>query len=390
MKRTGRTRLIIAGLVLLFFSGTGWANQYPAELYSIVEQELAHLKLDELTAFLSQLDAETQALLPTWNLRGWATEGLKLDLATILRQGGRFLAREVMLNLHLLIRLVILAVVGAVLVHFQQAWAGESLGNLVFNIIYLVLMGLAVQSFTTTLQLANAALDRINQFVLALLPPVFTLLAAAGGLTLSTVCHPLMWGGTAVVINIVKNIVLPLILLAGMIGLVSRLAEGFSVSRLAETARQGAVVLLGLLVVIFLGLLTMQGVTVAAADGLGLKAAKFLTGNLMPLVGKTVADSLDLAAGCSLLIKNALGVFGALGVILLCVYPSFKILVVAFIYRLAAVLVQPLGQERLADSLQEIGKTIMVIFAAVAVSGLMFFFSLTILVGLGNLTAVVR
>ena len=382
--------MIIAGLVLLFFSGTGWANQYPAELYSIVEQELAHLKLDELTAFLSQLDAETQALLPTWNLRGWATEGLKLDLATILRQGGRFLAREVMLNLHLLIRLVILAVVGAVLVHFQQAWAGESLGNLVFNIIYLVLMGLAVQSFTTTLQLANAALDRINQFVLALLPPVFTLLAAAGGLTLSTVCHPLMWGGTAVVINIVKNIVLPLILLAGMIGLVSRLAEGFSVSRLAETARQGAVVLLGLLVVIFLGLLTMQGVTVAAADGLGLKAAKFLTGNLMPLVGKTVADSLDLAAGCSLLIKNALGVFGALGVILLCVYPSFKILVVAFIYRLAAVLVQPLGQERLADSLQEIGKTIMVIFAAVAVSGLMFFFSLTILVGLGNLTAVVR
>jgi len=382
--------LIIAGLVLLFFSGTGWANQYPAELYSIVEQELAHLKLDELTAFLSQLDAETQALLPTWNLRGWATEGLKLDLATILRQGGRFLAREVMLNLHLLIRLVILAVVGAVLVHFQQAWAGESLGNLVFNIIYLVLMGLAVQSFTTTLQLANAALDRINQFVLALLPPVFTLLAAAGGLTLSTVCHPLMWGGTAVVINIVKNIVLPLILLAGMIGLVSRLAEGFSLSRLAETARQGAVVLLGLLVVIFLGLLTMQGVTVAAADGLGLKAAKFLTGNLMPLVGKTVADSLDLAAGCSLLIKNALGVFGALGVILLCVYPSFKILVVAFIYRLAAVLVQPLGQERLADSLQEIGKTIMVIFAAVAVSGLMFFFSLTILVGLGNLTAVVR
>ena len=382
--------MIIAGLVLLFFSGTGWANQYPAELYSIVEQELAHLKLDELTAFLSQLDAETQALLPTWNLRGWATEGLKLDLATILRQGGRFLAREVMLNLHLLIRLVILAVVGAVLVHFQQAWAGESLGNLVFNIIYLVLMGLAVQSFTTTLQLANAALDRINQFVLALLPPVFTLLAAAGGLTLSTVCHPLMWGGTAVVINIVKNIVLPLILLAGMIGLVSRLGEGFSVSRLAETARQGAVVLLGLLVVIFLGLLTMQGVTVAAADGLGLKAAKFLTGNLMPLVGKTVADSLDLAAGCSLLIKNALGVFGALGVILLCVYPSFKILVVAFIYRLAAVLVQPLGQERLADSLQEIGKTIMVIFAAVAVSGLMFFFSLTILVGLGNLTAVVR
>ena len=77
--------------------------------------------------------------------------------------------------------------------------------------------------------------------------------------------------------------------------------------------------------------------------------------------------------------------------ILICVYPSFKILVVAFIYRFAAVLVQPLGQERLAESLQEIGKTIMVIFAAVAGGGFdVFFFGLTILVGLGNLTAVVR
>ena len=211
MKKTGRIWLIIIGLALLLCAGAGRANEYPPELHSIVEQELAYLKLDELTTFLSHLDAETQALLPTWNLRRWATEGLKLDLATILRQVAGFFAREVLINLHLLGKLIILAVIGGVLVHFQQAWAGESLGNLVYNIIYLVLMGLAVQSFTTTLQLANATLDRINGFVLALLPPVFTLLAAAGGVTLSTVCHPVMWGGTAVVIGLVKNLVLPLI-----------------------------------------------------------------------------------------------------------------------------------------------------------------------------------
>lgn len=389
MEKAGRKRLIILCSALLLFSGAVLGNEHRPELYSIVDQELDHLNLNELTTFLSRLDAETQELLPTWNLRSWATEGMKLDLPTILRRVVGFLSREVLINLHLLGKLIILAVIGGVLVHFQQAWAGESLGNLVYNIIYLILMGLAVQSFTTTLNLAYSALERINGFVLAILPPVFTLLAAAGGVTLATVCHPVMWGGTAVVISLVKNLVLPLIMLAGMISLVSRIAEGFTVTKLAEIARQGAVVILGFMVTVFLGVISLQGVTVAVADGLGLKTAKFLTGNLMPLVGKTVADSLDLATGCSMLIKNALGVFGALGVILICVYPSFKILVVAFIYRLAAVLVQPLGQERLAESLQEIGKTIMVIFAAVAVVGLMFFFSLTILVGLGNLTAVV-
>jgi stage III sporulation protein AE len=251
-------------------------------------------------------------------------------------------------------------------------------------------MGLAVQSFTATMQLAYAALERVNGFVLAILPSIFTLLAAAGGITLTTVCHPVVWGGVGIVLSLVRNLVLPLVLLAGTVGLVSRLAEGFSVTKLAEVSRQGAVIILTFLVTIFLGVITLQGVTVAVADGLGLQAAKFLTGNLVPIVGGVVSDSLELAAGCSLLIKNALGAFAALGVILLCAYPALKILVVAFIYRLAAAFVQPLGQDRLAESLQEIGKTVMVIFATVAVVGLMFFFCLTILIGLGNLTAVMR
>lgn len=359
-------------------------------LEPVLDQEIAALDLETLTSFLARLDEETQELLPRWDLKGWVRGGMKLDLAELLKKLLAFLGREVRVNLHLLGKLILLAVIGGVLSHFQQAWAGESIGQLVENIIYLILMGLAVQSFTTTLRLAHTTLERVNDFVLAILPSIFTLLAAAGGITLTTVCHPVIWAGTGIVINLSKNLVLPLIFLAGMIGMVSRLAKGFTVSKLAEVSRQGSILLLTFLVTIFLAVVSLQGVTVAAADGLGLQAAKFVTGNLVPLVGGVVADSLELAAGCSLLLKNALGAFAALGVVFLCLYPALKILVVAFIYRLAAVFVQPLGQERLAESLQEIGKTVTVVFATIAVVSLMFFFCLTILVGLGNMTAVLR
>ncbi|HEY8392052.1 MAG TPA: stage III sporulation protein AE [Capillibacterium sp.] len=383
-----RWLLIWLGSFLLLVApayGYEWKTLEP-----VLDQEIAALDLEALTSFLACLDAETQELLPRWDLKGWVRGGMKLDLAELLKKFLAFLGREVRLNLHLLGKLILLAVIGGVLSHFQQAWAGESIGRLVEDIIYLVLMGLAVQSFTTTLRLAYSTLERVNDFVLALLPSIFTLLAAAGGITLTTVCHPVVWAGTGIVINLIKNVVLPLILLAGMIGLVSRLAKGFTVSKLAEVSRQGSVLLLTFLVTIFLAVVSLQGVTVAAADGLGFQAAKFVTGNLVPLVGGVVADSLELAAGCSLLIKNALGAFAALGVVFLCLYPALKILVVAFIYRLAAVFVQPLGQDRLAESLQEIGKTVMVVFATITVVSLMFFFCLAILVGLGNMTAVMR
>ncbi|HHT48152.1 MAG TPA: stage III sporulation protein AE [Firmicutes bacterium] len=390
MGRKGRSRWLAGCIGLLFVLACPAQGQELNPVAAVLDQELAALDLGALTSFLARLDGETQELLPQFDLKSWVQGGMKLDLAQLLRKFTNFLGREVVVNLHLLGRLVLLAVIGGILSHFQQAWAGERIGDLVANIIYLILMGFAVQSFTTTMRLAYTTLERVNDFVLAILPSIFTLLAAAGGITLTTVCHPVVWGGTGIVISLVKNLVLPLILLAGMIGLVSRLAQGFAVSKLAEVSRQGAVIILTFLVTIFLGIISLQGVTVAAADGLGLQTAKFLTGNLVPLVGGVVADSLELAAGCSLLIKNALGAFAALGVVLLCVYPALKILVVAFIYRWAAVFVQPLGQNRLAESLQEIGKTVMVIFATLAVVSLMFFFCLTILVGLGNMTAIMR
>ena len=379
--------LCFTALLLAAFPACG---QTPNPVGLVLDQEIAALDLEALTSFLDRLDGETQALLPRWDLRGWVQRGMPLDPGQQLKKLAAFIGREVVINLHLLGRLILLAVISGVLVHFQQAWAGGRIGDLVANIVYLVLMGLAIQSFTATVQLAYAALERVNGFVLAVLPSIFTLLAAAGGITLTTVCHPVVWGGTGVVLSLVRNLVLPLILLAGTVGLVARLVEGFSVTKLAALARQGAVLLLTFLVTIFLGVVGLQGVTVATADGLGLQTAQFLTGNLLPVVGGVVADSLELAAGCSLLIKNALGAFAALGVILLCAYPALKILVVAFIYRLAAAFVQPLGQDRLAESLQEIGKTVTVIFATVTIVGLMFFICLTVLIGLGNLTAVIR
>ena len=78
---------------------------------------------------------------------------------------------------------------------------GESIGNLVANIIYLVPMGLAIQSFTATMQLAYALeRERICPGDPAL---DLTLLAAAGGITLTTVCHPVVWGGPIVLTSFV-------------------------------------------------------------------------------------------------------------------------------------------------------------------------------------------
>ena len=70
--------------------------------------------------------------------------------------------------------------------------------------------------------------------------------------------------------------------------------------------------------------------------------------------------------------------------------PMLKIISLAFIYKLAGALVQPVAEGQVVDCLNEMGSSLILVFAAVGVVGLLFFFSITILIGVGNMTVMLR
>ena len=356
----------------------------------IVQDELSALPLNQVQDYLGRLDQDIKDLLPQWNPEQWAEKGLGFRFSQCMQGLIRIAAKEVFLNLRLLVQIMVLAAISSLLHRLQTAWISDNVTDLAFGLTYLVMAGLAVGSFVTTLSLARETLESVSIFLYALLPTIFSLLVAAGGLTTVTVLHPLLLAGVGLVVQAVRDYLLPLAYLSGVIGLVGHLAEGFSLSRLSSLLRQVVIGGLGLLMSVFLGIISIQGITTAVADGVSLRTAKYLTGTFVPVVGGALADSMELAAGCSLLLKNTLGTFGALVILFICLVPMIKIYVISLIYRLASALAQPLGNERLSLALQEIANTFVMVFGAVAIVGLMFFISLTILVGVGNISTMLR
>ncbi|MFP3440850.1 hypothetical protein R0K18_24260, partial [Pantoea sp. SIMBA_133] len=60
------------------------------------------------------------------------------------------------------------------------------------------------------------------------------------------------------------------------------------------------------------------------------------------------------------------------------------------IYNIAAAVIQPLGGGPIIQSLNVISKSILFIFAALAIVSLMFFLAVTIIIASGNITLMVR
>lgn len=141
---------------------------------------------------------------------------------------------------------------------------------------------------------------------------------------------------------------------------------------------------------VFLGVISVQGATAAVTDGITIRTAKFVTGNFVPVIGRMFTDATDTVISASVLLKNTVGIAGVAIVLIIAAFPAIKILMIAFIYKLAAALLQPLGGGPVIECLDIIAKSVIYVFAALAIVSFMFFLSLTVIIAAGNITMMMR
>lgn len=360
----------------------------------LIQEQLQTLDTSELQAILDQVNREMEGYLPEMKLGdiiGSVTDGgPTLDLSGLLRGMLRYLFREVVANWALLGQLIILAVICAVLQNLQSAFDSEATGKVAYTVCYLVLVILAITSFAVAIGSARGIIDRLVSFMLALLPTLLALLAGMGGITSAGIFHPLMIAATHLVSTVIVNVVFPLLFLAAILEIISGINENFKVTGLAALFRQGSLTLLGLGFSLFLGVMAVKGAAGAVADGVTLRTGKFLANTFIPVVGKMFSDAAELVIGSSLLIKNAIGAAGAAAIFFIVIFPLLKIVSIVLIYRLAASLIQPVGGTPIVNCLNSIANSLTLVCVSVAVAALMFFVAVTVIIGAGNMTVMMR
>ncbi|MBP2016677.1 stage III sporulation protein AE [Symbiobacterium terraclitae] len=361
----------------------------------LLREQAAALDTSAIERFLEEVNRTWEGYGPQISLadflrfyQGDVSEAL--SARAILQGLLRYLVREILANADLLLKLVVLAIVAAIMGQLQSAFEADSAGKAAYWVIYLVLVGLAVTGFGLAVATARQVMESLNNFMLAILPTLLTVLIAMGGAATAAIFQPLMVTMLSLMSSIMVTVVFPLAFLAAVVDIVSGLHEQYRLSNLAGLLRQGATVALGLVGTVFLGTVAVKGAAGAVADGLAVKTAKFVTGSFVPVIGKTLADATDLIVGSSLLLKNALGMLGAAAIFFIVSFPLLKILSIAWVYQVAGALVQPAGAGEIARMLTTMARSLHMIFAAVGMVALMFFISIVVIVGAANVTVMVR
>lgn len=386
-----RILLVFLTIVIVFAASQARAGQ-AAAAEAVVRDTTPDLL--EVQEYIDHLDREINSSVPSLNFKETVKRLTRGEVdwkpGDIFKNVMEHLFKEVVANFDLLGKLVVLAVICAVLQNLISSFEKNTAAQLSYSVTYLVLITIAVGSFSLAINAGREVVDTLVTFMQSLLPVLLTLLVAVGGVASAAIFSPVLLTTLGVFGTLIKNIILPLFFFVAILSIVSNLTEKFNVSGLADLIKSVAMGLMGIFSTIFLGVLAIQGVAGAVGDSVTFRTAKFGVDAFVPVVGGMLSDALEAVVSSSLLIKNAVGIAGAAVIGTVMMVPLLKIVTLAFIYKLAGAMIQPVDDGQMVKCLNSLGNNLLLIFAAVATVGLLFFFTITIVVGVGNLTVMLR
>lgn len=354
---------------------------------------LDKLSTDDVNNFIVNINNELHEDLPLLtvdSIKGFAAKGLTLNWQEIWQLLIAKIFKELTINLHLMGKLLFLAVLCTLLQNLQNSFEHSGIALLAYSLCFVFLAVIALNAFYNALSLVNNAVNNMVGFMQALLPLLISLLAGVGALTSAALFTPLMLFVISSVSVIIKDVVLPLLFLTAALECVNSVSDKYKLSNLAGVLKQAGVVVMGITLVIFIGIISIQGVAGGIADGLTLRTAKYATSTFIPVVGGMFADAVELVMGASLIIKNSIGIFGVITIGLLCLTPIIKLLSLVFVVKLTGALIQPMGDEKMAKCLDAMGNTLLLVLGALLTVALMFFLAITMIIGAGSFSMMLR
>ncbi len=340
------------------------------------------------------MNEDTDKLFPEFNPEKIITDAAKGDFEFspegLLKRGLSYLLKEIFLNVDILLKIVILSIICAVLKNLQSSFMGESVGELAFFVCYIVIVSVLMVSFSSAMNMCMSIIDNMVTFMHSIIPLLITLLVSSGNFTSAGVFQPILIMLVEIGATVIKNFFIPLIFLVTVLNIVNNISDKVQLTKLSGFLKQLCTWGLGLILTVFIAVVSIQGSMGAVVDGVTSKTAKYALGTFIPVVGKYLADAADTVVGCTLVIKNASGLVAMIGIIMICLAPLIKILAMIILYKLASAFVEPISDKKITGCLNDMAGSLTYILGVTAAVAIMFLIAITVVISTTNVSTMIR
>lgn len=304
-------------VIILFFTLISLCNIVYATEDSILDSQQESLGISDFIDTSKKYTEESFEDLDVQDIFNNAITG-RIGNSNLFNNILNILGRETKTAISNIGIIMIVIVIHSILVTISESLGDRSVSQIAYFVEYIVIITLVLNNFSDIITMVKESITNIVGFSNCLIPLLITLMLTTGSITSAGVIKPVLLFLINFIGNFITDFILPLVIIGTTLAIVSKISNKVKIDKLAKFLKSAGVWILGIIMTLFVTVLSLEGSITETVDGVTAKTAKAAVSTVIPVVGKILGDATDAVIGCAGILKNAVGFIGILVIIGIC------------------------------------------------------------------------
>ena len=339
-----------------------------------------------ISDFIKEAEKYTGDFLEDMSISDILNSAIKgeIDNQTFYQKILKILGSEVSSSLKILISILVIIVIHGILKSITDNLENNNISQIIYFVQYILIVTLIMSNFTEIINLLKNTANDLVGFINLLIPLLLTLMIYTGSIATSTLLEPIILFAINFIGNIINEILIPIVLIIVVFSIISKISERVQIEKLSKFLKSGVSWFLGVILTLFVGIVSLEGTLSSSVDGITAKTTKAAVSTVIPVVGKVLGDVVDSVLGCGVILKNAVGLVGVIVIIGICILPIIKIATLTIMYSLASAVIQPIADDKIVKLLDEMSGVFKIMLAILCSLSVMLIIGVTLVIKISN------
>lgn len=261
----------------------------------------------------------------------------------------------------LFLTILILGITAALFVNFADMFQDHQVSDIAFYFVYLLMIAVLLKAFADAAGIVQEILQNVTTFMKLYIPTYMVAVGSASGIASASVYYQILlfivylieWGYLSVLLPVVYSYML--------LTVINGVWMEEKLTLLLELFSKVISVSLKITLGIITGFSILQAMISPVIDSLQSSAVKKAM-SAIPGIGGLTEGMFEMVMGSAILVKNSIGLYITLVLIVLCCIPLLKLALLAGVIKVGAALIGIVSDKRMTNCANRVGDGNLMLF----------------------------
>lgn len=254
----------------------------------------------------------------------------------------------------LFVTILVLGVVAALFVNFADLFQDHQVSDIAFFFVYLLMIAVLMKAFAGAASVVREILETVTMFMKLYIPTYMIAVGSASGLASASVYYQILlfivylieWG--------YLTLLLPTVYTYILLTVINGVWMEEKLTLLLELLNKVISVSIKVTLGVITGFSILQAMITPVIDSLQSSVLKKAM-SAIPAIGGLTEGMFEMVIGSAVLVKNSIGLYITLVLIVLCCIPVLKLALLSGVIKLSAALIGIVSDKRMTNCANRVG-----------------------------------